>query len=146
MNQFQIMRERERLKNLQYWLTRAPMSGVLLFGGAFFQMGIALMAVCLIALGFSIYILRTLIQLGKKGWVVTYVLLIGVPFFVCLIPDESGLAVNALLFIPLALFFFYCLILRYSITEWLSDLGDEKAFDLQQKQEKQFDTVWDRLR
>jgi hypothetical protein len=146
MNQFQILRERQQLKNLQYWVTRAPMSGILLLGGAFFQMGIALVAVCLIALGFSVYIIRALIQLEKKGWVITYAILIGIPFLVCLIPDETGLAVNALLFIPLALFYFYCWILRYSITEWLSDLGDEKAFDLQGKQEKQFYGVRDRLR
>ncbi len=146
MNQFQIMREHERLKSLQYWLTRAPMSGVLLLGGAFFSNGYCprgCLSVCVWL--FSVppsdsYPVR------KKGWVITYTILIGVPFLVCLIPDESDLAVNALLFIPLALFFFYCWILRYSITEWLSDLGDEKAFDLQQKQEKQFDTVWDRLR
>jgi hypothetical protein len=97
------------------------------------------------ALGFSAYILRALIQLGKKGWVITYAILIGIPFLVCLIPDESGLAVNALLFIPLAFFFFYCWIVHNSITEWLSDLGDEKAFNLQQKQEKQFDRVLNRL-
>jgi hypothetical protein len=109
-------------------------------------MGIALVAVCLIALGFSVYIIRALIHLEKKGWVITYSILMGIPFLFCLIPDESGLAVNALLFIPLALFYFYCWILRYSNTEWLGDLGDEKAFDLQQKQEKQFDGVWDRRR
>jgi hypothetical protein len=109
-------------------------------------MGIALVAVCLIALGFSVYIILALIHLEKKGWVITYSILIGIPFLFSLIPDESGLAVNALLFIPLALFYFYCWILRYSNTEWLGDLGDEKAFDLQQKQEKQFDGVWDRRR
>jgi hypothetical protein len=37
MNQFQIMKERQQLKNLQYWLTRAPMSGILLLDGAFFK-------------------------------------------------------------------------------------------------------------
>ena len=43
-------------------------------------------------------------------------------------------------------FLFYCWIICYSIAEWLNGLGDQKAFDLQQKQEKQFAGVWDWLR
>lgn len=146
MNRFQIMREREQLRNLHYWLTRAPMSGVLVFGAFVLEMVIVIVGLCLLALGFSVYILRTLVRLGKKGWVITYAVMIGMPFLVCLIPDETGLAVNALWFIPLALFYFYCWLLRYSVSEWLSDLGDEKAFEVGQESEKQFGDMLDRFR
>jgi hypothetical protein len=142
MNLFLIHRERETLRDLHSWLTRASMSGVLIVAIVVFPMEIVIMSLCLFALGFSVYILRTLIQLGKKGWVLTYFILIGIPFLVCLIPDESGLAINALWFIPLVLFYFYCWLLRYGVKEWLSDLGDEKAFHLEEKQEGGFDGTW----
>jgi hypothetical protein len=118
------------------------MSGALILTVAFFPMMAVILALCLFALGFSVYILRTLIQLGKKGWVITYAVMIGIPFLVCLIPDETGLAVSALWFVPLILFYFYCWLLRYGIKEWLSDLGDEKAFQVEEKQTGQFDGTW----
>jgi hypothetical protein len=130
MNQFQINREREQLKNLHYWATRAPMSGILIFGVAFFNLAIIITSLCIFSIGISVYIIRSLYHLGKNGWIAAYMVLIGIPFIVCLIPDESGMAVSALLFVPLVLFYFYCFILRYTISEWLSDLGDEKAFEL----------------
>jgi hypothetical protein len=145
MNQFQIQRERVQLKSLHYWTTRAAMSGGLLFSIVAFPMTIVLPALWLIAIGFSVYILRALYLLKKNGWIITYAILIGIPFLVCLVPDESGLAMNALWFIPLALFFFYCWLLRYSITEWLSDLGDESAFELDKKYEKNIQGFMDSL-
>lgn len=146
MNQFLIMRERVQLKNLHHWLTLAPMSGILVFGAFIMEMAIIIVGLCLLAVGFSVYIIWNLVKLRKKGWIITYAVMIGMPFLVCLIPDETGLAVNALWFIPLALFYFYCWLLRYSVSEWLSDLGDEKAFELGQKSEKQFGDLLNRFR
>ena len=145
MNQFQMAKEREQLKRLYYWLTRAAMSGALLFSIAAFPMTVVLTCLCLLAIGFSVFILRTLNQLKKKGWMITFAVLIGIPFLVCLVPDESGLAVNALWFIPLVLFYFYCWILRYAVTEWLSDVGEEKAFELDKTYGKHIGGFLDRL-
>ena len=128
LNPFLVNREREQLKNLRAWATRAPLSALLIFAGVYYDMITILIAVLLIAVGISAYILQTLIRLGKKGWVVTYAILIGTPFLLFLVPDDAGMAVYALLFIPLILFYAYCWILRYAISEWLSDLGDEQAF------------------
>ena len=146
MNTYQMVRERVRLQNLQYWLTFAGASSILVLSLAIFQMGVVLPVLCLTAAGFSVYILRALIAAGKKGWVTAFGILVGGPFLLCLIPDESGIVVSALWFIPLVTFYFYCWLLRYCVTEWLSDLGDEKAFEHGEKNSKVFDGFADRFR
>ena len=139
LNPFLVNREREQLKNLRAWATRAPLSALFIFAGVYYDMVTILIAVLLIAVGISAYILRTLIRMGKKGWVITYAILIGTPFLLFLVPDDAGMAVYALLFIPLILFYAYCWILRYAISEWLSDLGDEQAFIPDKKPDQHFE-------
>ncbi len=138
-NPFLVNRERQQLKDLRAWATRAPLSALFIFAGMFYDLLTFLIAVLLFAVGLSVYILRTLLRLGKKGWVITYAVMIGTPFLLFLVPDDAGLAVNALLFIPLVLFYAYCWILRYAISEWLSDLGDEQAFILDKKTDQHYE-------
>ncbi len=143
LNQFQINRERAQLQDLRAWATRAPISGLLIFGPVFFGKTVlttlVLTILCLSAIGFSIYLLRSLIQLGKKGWVIAYAVVIGVPFLVLLMPDEADMAIYTLWFIPLVLFYVYCWVLRYAISEWLSDLGDEHAFIPEKKSDEHYE-------
>lgn len=143
MNQFQIQSERLKLRNLHYWLTFGGISGILISIVALFQLVLTLIGLSLTATGFSVYILRTLIGLGKKGWVLTYAIIIGIPFLLALILSQSEIIGIAIWFFPLIMFYFYCWLLRYSVTEWLSDLGDEKAFESGQKNEKQFQDILD---
>ncbi|MGA3287291.1 MAG: hypothetical protein ABSD46_07690 [Bacteroidota bacterium] len=145
MNQFQVQRERYKLRSLHYWLTFGGMSGILISSVALFQLALTLTGLSLMAAGFSVYILRSLIVLGKKGWVAAYAIIIGIPFLLAFILSESEILGIAIWFFPLVMFYFYCWLLRYSVTEWLSDLGDEKAFELGQKNEKQYQDILNRL-
>jgi hypothetical protein len=143
MNQFQIQSERIKLRSLHYWLGFSGMSGILIFSVILFQLAIALTALSLVAAGFSVYILRSLIELGKKGWVIAYAIVIGIPIFLALILSESDIIGIAIWFFPLVMFYIYCWLLRYSITDWLSDLGDEKAFELDEKDDKKYKNILD---
>jgi hypothetical protein len=146
MNQFQIQSERLKLRSLHYWLTFGGTSFILISSVALFELTITLTGLCLTAVGFSVYIIRSLIGLGKKGWVVAYTFLIGIPILLALILSESEIMGIAIWFFPLVMFYFYCWLLRYSVTDWLSDLGDEKAFELDQKEDKKYQDILDRLR
>jgi hypothetical protein len=146
MNEFQIQRERDKLRNLHYWLTFSGMGGILICSVIFFPIGIVLPSLFLIAIGFSVYIIRSLNELEKKGWIVTYVIMIGIPSLLAAMSDGSGIMASAVWIIPLFIFYLYNWVLRYSITEWLSDLGDEEAFELGQIHEKKVMDVLGRFR
>jgi hypothetical protein len=119
------------------------MGGILMCSVIFFPMGIVLPALFLIAIGFSVYIIRSLNELRKKGWIVIYVIVIGIPSLLVAMSDGSGIMASAMWLIPLFIFYLYSWVLRYSITEWLSDLGDEEAFEMEQKHEKKIMNVLD---
>ncbi|MGD0591489.1 MAG: hypothetical protein ABSA44_11955 [Bacteroidota bacterium] len=145
MSQFQIQSERLKLRNLHYWVTFGGSSGILISSVALFQLALTLTGLSVVAAGFSVYILRTLIGLGRKGWVVAYTIIVGIPFLLALVLSQSEVLGIAIWFFPLVMFYFYCWILRYSITEWLSDLGDEKAFELGEKNEKPYQDILKRF-
>lgn len=146
MYEFQIQSERLKLRNLHHWVTLGGMSFILLPGAAMFQLASLLIGMSVIMLGFSIYILRALHGLGKQGWITGYAILIGIPFLLALILSGTEILGAVIWLFPLAMFYFYCWILRYSISEWLSDVGDEKAFELDKKEEKPYQDILDRFK
>lgn len=146
LNQFLINREREQLKNLRMWATRAPLSGILIFAAVFFDMTEVLFTLCALAIGFSVYILQSLIRLGRKGWAIAYAIVIGLPFLLLLGSDVPDMMVYALWFVPLVIFYLYCWVLRFAISEWLSDLGDEQAFIPERKPDQHFEDFFDRFK
>jgi hypothetical protein len=137
--------ERLKLRSLRHWLGLSGMSGVLIISAAVVQLANALIALCLIAIGFSFYILRSLIELKRKGWAIAYGITIGIPFVIALVLSGSETVGVAIWFFPLAMFYAYCWLLRYSIIDWLSDLGDVEAFELDNKDEKKYKDILDRF-
>ena len=146
MTQFKIERERLQLRNLHYWVTLGGMSFVFLPAVRIFSFELIVAGIILITAGFSAYILLSLYRLGRKGWIVAYTVLMGFSILLALILSDSEIISAAIWILPLALFYFYCWILRYSITEWLSDVGDEKAFKLDKKDENPYQNVLDRFK
>jgi hypothetical protein len=143
MNQFEISNEHYKLEQLHYWLTYGIYSGVILFTAIFFPLVFALPVIGLVILGFSAYIIKSLVQLGRKGWIVGYAILISFPLLLAILLSDSEIIGSAVWFMPLCAFYFYCWILRQSVTEWLSDIGDEKAFELRDKHEEQVKKMMD---
>ena len=146
MNQFQIENERLTLRNLHYWVTLGGSSFIFLPGVRFFDFGLLLMGMGLIAVGFSVYILWSLFGLGKKGWIIAYAIIIGFSLLLALVLSDSEIIGTAIWLLPLVMFYFYCWILRYSITEWLSDVGDEKAFTFGQKDDNSYEDILNRFK
>jgi hypothetical protein len=93
-----------------------------------------------------VYILLSLLRLGKKGWIIAYAIIIGFSCLLALILSKSEIIGAGIWLLPLVMFYFYCWILRYSITDWLSDVGDEKAFRLDQKDENPYQNVLKRFK
>ena len=146
MNRYQIENERLQLRNLHHWVTLGGMSFIFLPGIRFFSFELIVAGIVLITAGFSVYILLSLYRLGRKGWITAYAIIIGFSFLLALILSDSEIVGAAIWLLPLALFYFYCWILRYSITEWLSDVGDEKAFKLDEKDENPYQNVLNRFK
>ena len=146
MDQFQIQSERFKLNNLHYWITYSGLSCALIAIVALFSLDITLIGMIIVAVGFSVYIIQSLIRLEKKGWVIGYAIFIGIPSILALILSQSEIIGLSIWFFPLVMFYIYCWILRYTITEWLTDLKEEKAIDLDQKIEKPQQDILDRLK
>src|SRR5437763_1278458 len=108
MNTFQIQSERLKLRNLHYWVTFGGSSGILISGVALFEWVLTLVGLSVVAIGFSVYILRSLFMLGKKGWVAAYAISIGIPVLMALLLSESETIGVAIWFFPLVMFYFYC--------------------------------------
>jgi hypothetical protein len=146
MGQFQIERERLQLRNLHYWVTLGGLSFIFLPAVRIFSLEFLFIGIILIAAGFSVYILLSLLRLGKKGWIIAYAIIIGFSCLLALILSKSEIIGAGIWLLPLVMFYFYCWILRYSITDWLSDVGDEKAFRLDQKDENPYQNVLKRFK
>ncbi len=146
MAQFKIERERLQLRNLHYWVTLGGMSFIFLPAVRIFSFELIVTGMILITAGFSVYILLSLYRLGRKGWILAYAIIIGFSILLAFILSDSEIIGAAIWLLPLALFYFYCWILRYSITEWLSDVGDENAFKLDQKNENPYQNVLNRFK
>jgi hypothetical protein len=136
MDKFQIANEHYKLERFHYGLTLVLFSGLLIFTAVILPLVISLPIISLVVLGLSAYVIWSLIQLEKKGWIIGYVVVMGVPVLFAIFLSSSEIVGNAVWFFPLCVFYFYCWILRHSIVEWLSDLGDPKAFELRDKHEK----------
>jgi hypothetical protein len=137
MDKIQIANEHYKLERFHYGLTYVLLSGLLLFTAILLPLVISLPIISLVVLGFSVYVIRTLIQLDKKGWIIGYAVVIGLSSLFTLFISSSEIVGNYVWFFPLSIFYLYCWILRHSIVEWLSDMGDPEAFRLREKHEKQ---------
>ncbi len=118
------------------------MTSMIILGVISFELDTVLSILCIPVMVFSVYVIRSLVHLRKKGWILMYFILVLCPFIICLITRKEGITIDAYFLIPLALFYLYCLLLRYFVNIWLSDLGDEKPLEQRQKEENKFTDIW----
>lgn len=110
-----------KLRRLYYWLSYHRFTG-LLYGGLFIlPWVIILAALILIAVVFTPYMLFVLYKEGKRGWLIFFAFLVGVPVALAFVSTGSPIFDAVLDFMPLLAYFFYCYLLRFSVREWISD-------------------------
>lgn len=110
-----------KLRRLYYWLSYQRYTGVLYGGLLFVPWFIILVALIGIAAVFTPFMLFVLYKEDKKGWLIFFFILVGVPVALTFISTGSELLDQILDFAPLLAYLFYCYLLRFSVREWISD-------------------------
>jgi hypothetical protein len=85
-----------------------------------------LILVSIIALPFSLYMLFVLYRYEKKGWIIGFVVWMGISFIPFFFLPNNNLLLIALKFSPLLFFVFYTIVLKEKVGEWLMKMEFEK--------------------
>lgn len=110
-----------QLRRLHRWLTYNRLTAFLYAGSFFIHPKIILSFLAILAILFAPYVIFVLHKNGKRGWLLFLVIIIGIPIGFASLHTDNLLFDAALPFLPLAAFYLYCVILRYTVVGWISD-------------------------
>ena len=82
---------------------------------------LAIILIAIAAMLFSPYILYVLIIEQKIGWIITFFSMTLFPLLFIYIFFRKALFYDALVLIPLLLFYFYCYLIKFEVDKWLAD-------------------------
>lgn len=110
-----------QVRRLYYWLSYNRYS-IFVYGGLFYIPAAPILLLLTVLAGvFAPYMLYVLYRNGKRGWLVTFGIVVGIPVVLAFVPTGSDIFNAMLRFLPLLTFYFYCYMLRFSVGEWISD-------------------------
>lgn len=117
-----------QLRRLHYWLSYNRYT-VFIYGGGFYLpwATIILPVLIVLAVVFAPYMLLVLYRSGRRGWLVFFAAIVGVPTVLAFLPIDDIVVSTILHFLPLLTFYFYCFVLRYAVAEWVSDASPVSA-------------------
>ena len=117
------------LQKLQYYLNYEIASSVLFFLS--FEVGIFLYLAAAAAIVFTPFMLYFLYRGRKIGWMIAFSLIVFIPLIIGLfagLPCEFG---RMILIITIALFYFYCFILRYTVKDWIDNINAKQKYQME---------------
>lgn len=72
---------------------------------------------------FAPYVLFVLYRNGKRGWLITFAVMVVIPILFAFLSTGNIVLDTGLHLLPLLTFYLYCYLLRFSVGEWISDLS-----------------------
>ncbi len=111
----------QEIDRLYYWLNYHRLT-IFIYGATFYLPNEVVLAILIVlALIFAPYMLSVLYKNGKRGWLLAFAIIVGIPIGIAFIHSGNHSFDVALHFFPLLMFYIYCYILRFSAGEWVSD-------------------------
>jgi len=104
------------VRRLQQWLDYELSTITLMFLSWFWN--IALLLAIIAAILFAPFMLKVLFEERRFGWLLFFFLLVIVPVCGALFLNIDSTYKFVIELIPLALFYFYCFVLRIAIKDW----------------------------
>ncbi len=98
------------------------------------SISLAIILITTAAILFSPYILYVLFLEKKIGWIITFFSMTIFPLLFIYIFFRTALFYDALILIPLLLFYFYCYLIKFEVDKWLADYSWHQE-RMQQKRE-----------
>lgn len=124
-----------RLARLNKYLNY-QISTLILLIAAFFVFPI-LYAALPVAVVFSAYMLTVLWKEHKKGWVVFFAIMVGLPFILALILVIFYTYTTFILLASIPLFYFYFFLLRYESNDWVKELRARNQYLIEKKKREE---------
>ncbi|HYQ87862.1 MAG TPA: hypothetical protein VES59_11520 [Bacteroidota bacterium] len=110
-----------RVRRLYHWLSYHRLT-LFIYGAAFVYPPQWILAVLtFIAVIFVPYMIYVLYGLGKRGWLVLLAVMVGLPVGLTFVPFNIPQLHTVVLFLPLGMFYLYCVLLRWAVADWISD-------------------------
>jgi hypothetical protein len=107
------------LRRLQKYLDYELSTSALVFGSWFW--GILLGAALIAAVIFTPLMLKILYEEKKYGWLTTFFIMVILPAIIFYFIDINLMYKSILYFIPIGLFFLYCIMLKWAVRGWVND-------------------------
>jgi hypothetical protein len=113
-----VYSKNQNLKRLHYWLKYELSSSALLLLS--WLWGFAILLSTIAAAVFTPFMIYILFEEKKFGWIIFFIIMIILPAITITIFFLHSNYFLVLALIPLALFYFYCFLLRLTVSDWLS--------------------------
>lgn len=104
------------------------------------QVWIALIALSLIIIAavlFTPYMLYIFIKERRFGWLLSFLILVIAPAIVLYFFSRHSYAFEAVMLIPFILFYFFCLLVRLAVNQWIKQYNWHSYYEEQRKEDAQ---------
>ena len=90
--------------------------------------------VSILAILFAPYMLFVLFMNKKHGWLLFFVIIVGLPLALITHSTGNPLFDIGLRYLPLVMFYLYCVLLRYSVADWMSDESPIGVLEIEEEE------------
>ena len=115
-------RQKLIMRRLHHTLTYAGSSVVLYVGYPIIGYFIVSIILTVTAIIYTPYLIKTLIELKKWKWIITFGIMVVVPAILIYMITYKSIYRSVFSFIPLLMFYIFCWILRFSIPGWIEKI------------------------
>ncbi|MCX6167980.1 MAG: hypothetical protein NTX65_01470 [Ignavibacteriales bacterium] len=103
-------------RRLQQWLDYELSSLALMLLSWFWNFAIFLMIIA--AFLFTPFMIKILFEERRFGWIIFFLLIVVIPVCGVFLLGSDSTYASIIRLIPLALFYFYCFVLRLAVKDW----------------------------
>jgi len=123
-------RQKLIMRRFHHTLTYAGSSVVLYVGYPIIGYFIVSIMLTVTAIIYTPYLIKTLIELKKWKWVITFGIMVIVPAVLVYLISYQSIFRSVFAFIPLLMFYIFCWVLRFCISDWIEKIEySEMNFD-----------------
>jgi len=115
-------KQERMLKRLNHTLTYENATIIMFAGYGMVGLMIILVVLSVIAMAYSIYLIKTLYTLNKTKWLIAFFIMVITPLILKLILPNSIILSTILPSISLLMFYIFCWVLKFYVSKWLEDI------------------------
>ena len=135
-----ISEEQYHLRKLSVYLNYELSTVVLYLLTYLWQ--ITLVLAIIAATLFVPYMLYIFFRLKKVAWLISFGIVVVIPFIICIIIGLNVGYLAAFLLIPLGFFYFYCFLIKLAVRDQLSEISTRDEFNKQREGEDKEKLLW----